>query len=355
MDYKKLVREEVLAQKAYSIELVDCRIKLDANENPYGLSDELRSLFLGKIAGIALNRYPEPGSRYLVSRLATYLGVDQRSVLVGNGSDEIIQMICMALGKPGACMVVPTPTFVMYRITGRNLGWRVIEVPLDEHFDLDQAATLEAIALNSPSLIFLSSPNNPTGNCFSSDKIEKVIAAAPGIVVVDEAYGAFSGRSLLPLMREYGNLVILRTLSKVGMAAMRIGFLIAPLSLAEEFHKVRLPYNLNTFSQAAAVFYLDHETVFSGQINDIIQEREKLIEALRNLKGIHPWPSHANFIFFSCDFESDHVYNYCIQNGILMKDFNGPGMMENCLRVTVGTQKENKEFINTIQSMIAKM
>jgi histidinol-phosphate aminotransferase len=355
MDYKKLVREEVLAQKAYSIELVDCRIKLDANENPHGLPDELKRIFLDKIAGIALNRYPEPGSPYLVSRLASYLGVDQRSVLVGNGSDEIIQMICMALGKSGACMVVPTPTFVMYRITGRNLGWRVIEVPLDEHFDLDQAAMLEAIALNSPSLTFLSSPNNPTGNCFSTDKIEKIIAAAPGIVVVDEAYGAFSGKSLLPLMGEYGNLVILRTLSKVGMAAMRIGFLIGPPPLVEELNKVRLPYNLNTFSQAAAVFYLDHEAAFSAQINDIVQEREKLMEALRNLKGIHPRPSHANYIFFSCDFGSNHVYNYCIQKGILIKNFNGPGMMKNCLRVTIGTQKENREFINTIQSMIAKM
>ena len=355
MDYKKLVREEVLAQKAYSIELVDCRIKLDANENPYGLPDELRSVFMDEIAGIALNRYPEPGLPYLVSRLANYLGVDQRSVLVGNGSDEIIQMICMALGKPGACMVVPTPTFVMYRIMGRNLGWRVIEIPLDERFDLDQAAILEAIALNSPSLIFLSTPNNPTGNTFSSDKIERIIAASPGIVVVDEAYGAFSGKTLLPLMKNHKNLVILRTLSKVGMAAMRVGFLIGPPPLVEEFHKVRLPYNLNTFSQAAAVFYLDHEAIFSGQINDIIQEREKLIEALKNLKGIHPRPSHANFIFFSCAFESDHVYNYCIQKGILIKNFNGPGIMKNCMRVTVGTQKENREFINAIQSMIAEM
>ena len=355
MDYKKLVREEVLGQKAYSTELIDCRIKLDANENPYGLRDDLRSKFQEKIAGIALNRYPEPGSQYLVSRLADYLGVDPRSVLVGNGSGEVIQMICMALGKPGACMVVPTPTFVMYRITGSNLGWRVVEVLLDERFDLDQAAMLEAIALNSPNLIFLSSPNNPTGNCFSTDRIEKIIAAAPGIVVVDEAYGAFSGKSLLPMMEKYRNLIILRTLSKVGMAAMRIGFLIGPPLLVEEFNKVRLPYNLDTFSQIAAVFYLDHEAVFSDQINDIIQEREKLIEALKNLKGIHPWPSHANFIFFSCDFGSDHVYSYCIQRGILIKNFNGPGIMKNCLRVTIGTQKENREFINTIQGMIAKM
>jgi histidinol-phosphate aminotransferase len=355
MDFKKLIRNEVLDLKAYAVESEGFKIKLDANENPYSLPDELLAIFQARISGIHLNRYPELGSPHLVSRLATRFEVDRTYIIVGNGSDEIIQMLCTAMGRQGSCMLVPTPTFVMYRIIGLMNGWRVIEVPLDDCFDLDRAGMLDMICREAPNLIFLSSPNNPTGNSFSSSRIEEIITSAPGVVVVDEAYGAFSGTSFLPLMKKYDNLVILRTLSKVGMAAMRVGFMIAPPSLIEELNKVRLPYNINTFSQAAALFYLDHEAAFAAQVDDITRERERLVAALKRIKGINPMPSNANFIFFSCDFDADHVYRCLIKQGILIKNFNSPGLMKNCMRVTVGTPEENEAFIRTIQSLMSEM
>lgn len=354
MDLAKLIKSEVLAQKAYSADITACRIKLDANESPYGLPEGLQESLFARMQGVALNRYPDAGAPALRSRYGLLCGVDENRVMTGNGSDELIQILCAAAARPGARVLIPTPTFVMYRLIGLNCGLGVTEMRLDDAFDLDLPAMLETIAAESPSLIFLSYPNSPTGNCFSRDRIEAILQASAGVVVVDEAYCSFSGKTLLPLLQKHRNLVILRTLSKIGYAALRIGFLLGDPELLQELDKVRLPYNMNTLSQIAAGLYIDEQPVFSELIERIIEEREALHAALKGIKGIHPYPSAANFIFFSCNLNVNHVYEQLVRQGILVKPFIFPWTRRQFIRVTVGRREENEAFIEELKRIVAK-
>lgn len=352
MDIRTLIKEEVLAQRAYGVENAAFPVKLDANENPLAMPEELRGRFTDMLSSIPLNRYPEPGSPALAARFAKAFGVGRDQVMIGSGSDELIQILCTAVARPGAEAMIPVPTFAMYRITSQNAGLTVAAVPLDGMFDLDLAAMRERIAAHPPALTFLAWPNNPTGNCFSRERVEAILREWPGIVVVDEAYFHFSGKTLLPEFNRHENLVILRTLSKVGFAAMRIGFLIGPPALVHELDKVRLPYNLNAMSQAAAGFYLDHEEAFLRQAEEIRGWREELFAVMKTIPGVHPRPTDANFIFFGCDFDTDRVYGQLRERGVLIKNFNAPGTMRNHMRVTVGTREENRLFIEALKDII---
>jgi histidinol-phosphate aminotransferase len=354
MDIRALIKEEVLAQKAYAVENTACPVKLDANENPLAIPEGLRERFASMLASVALNRYPEAGSPTQAARFAKAFGVGKDQVMLGNGSDELIQILCTAVARPGAGVMIPIPTFAMYRISARNAGMEVAAVPLDATFDLDIGAMRERIAAHPPALTFLARPNNPTGNCFSGERIEAILREWPGIVVVDEAYFHFSGETFLPLLGRHENLVILRTLSKVGFAAMRIGLLIGPPALIHELDKVRLPYNLNAMSQAAAGFYLDHEEAFLKQAEEIRSWRGELLAAMKTIPGVDPRPADANFIFFHCDFDADRVYSALMKRGVLIKNFNVPGTMRNFMRVTVGTREENGRFVAELKDIIAK-
>jgi histidinol-phosphate aminotransferase len=354
MDMEKLIRAEVLAQQGYAAKILECRIKLDANESPYELPAPLKERLFARMQDTALNRYPDAGAPTLRKRYGALCGVDENWVMTGNGSDELIQILCAALARPGARILIPIPTFVMYRIIGLNYGLGVTEVRLDDAFDLDPAAMLEKIAGESPALIFLSYPNSPTGNCFSEDRIRAILEASAGVVVVDEAYSNFSGKTLLPLLKQYKNLVILRTLSKVGYAALRIGFLLGAPELLQELNKVRLPYNMNALSQAAAGFFMDEKQAFSELIDRIIEERKKLYAALQEMDGVYPFPSAANFIFFSCTLNVTHVYEQLIRKGILIKPFIFPWSSRQFIRVTVGSREENEAFIKELKRVIAK-
>jgi histidinol-phosphate aminotransferase len=352
MDLNTLIRKEVLEQQGYRADVTSCRIKMDAMENPFTLPSPLKRELAKEMQKVPMNRYPEPGAPLIRKRFAKHFGVEADMIMIGNGSDELIQVMCTALANSSATIMVPWPTFVMYRIIAVNTGHSVIEVPLDAEFDLNLDAMLEQILTPSPVLIFISYPNNPTGNCFSTEKIKNIAEQAKGVVVIDEAYSSFSGKTLLPLLKKYDNLVILKTLSKVGLAAMRIGFLIGSSSLVHEFDKVRLPYNINALSQVAAGFYLNHIDTFLSQTTEVIIRREELLKALRKIEGIHPYPSDANFIFFSCDFDTDRVYRSLIQEGILIKNLNGPGILKNCMRVTVGKREENEEFLKALRKIL---
>ncbi|MDH4231402.1 MAG: histidinol-phosphate transaminase, partial [Nitrospirota bacterium] len=291
MDIRKLVKKEVSILKAYSAKEIPCRIKLDANESPYGFADAAQC-----IAGLKTNRYPDPEAKTLRRLIAKDLGVKPENILFGNGSDELIYYLITTFGGPVA---YPVPTFTMYGIIGQALGEKRREVPLDKDFDLDIDQFLAAVKKEKPKLIFLSSPNNPTGNCFSSDRILKIIEASKGIVVVDEAYQPFSSETgMLPLLQDYENLVIMRTLSKIGLAALRLGFMIADPGLIEEVNKVRLPFNVNALSQAVAMAALKGKKAFRANIKTIITERERLLAEMEKLKGVIPFPTEANFILF---------------------------------------------------------
>jgi histidinol-phosphate aminotransferase len=354
MDIKTLIRTEVLEQPGYRVDTTSCRIKMDAMESPFTMPLFLKEALSHEMKNVSLNRYPEPGAPAIRKRFAEHYGVDADMIMIGNGSDELIQILCTALIDSSSAIVVPFPTFVMYRIIAVNTGRTVIEVPLDGVFDLDIEAILTHTAMKSPVLIFLSYPNNPTGNCFSPDKIKTLIEKSQGLVVIDEAYGSFSGNTLVPWLKKYNNLVILKTLSKVGLAAMRTGFLIGAPHLINELDKIRLPYNINSFSQVAAGFYLDHMDLFSEQTQELIKSREELFSALQKIEGIKPCPSKANFIFFSCDFDTDSVYKGLIQEGVLIKNLNSPGVLRNCMRVTVGTREENEEFLKALKRVLFK-
>ena len=341
MNIKKLVKKDVAKLKAYSAKEIPCKIKLDANESPYGFSKSLEA------AGeISTNRYPDPEAKTLKKLIAQNIGFKPEHILQGNGSDELIYYLIATFGGP---VLYPVPTFSMYGIISQVLGEKKIEIPLDKEFDLDIDKILSTIRKERPKLIFLSSPNNPTGNCFSAEKILKIIEASRGIVVVDEAYQPFSSeKGFLPLLKDYRNLVIMRTLSKIGLAALRFGFMIADEEIIKEVNKVRLPFNVNSLSQAVAEEALKNKSQLNSFIKKITSEREKLFEGMEGIKGIKPFPSEANFILFQIK-NPDRVYKALLKKGILVRNLTD--VIKGCLRVTVGRPEENTAFLKAIKSI----
>ncbi|MEA3470536.1 MAG: histidinol-phosphate transaminase [Thermodesulfobacteriota bacterium] len=351
MDVTRIVKGEVLGQEAYQIDERVCRIKLDANENPYPLPEELSFRLFEYLRNFSLNRYPAPGSPELRLKFAEKFGIGEDMIIIGNGLDEMIQMLLTAL-PPSGSVLIPSPTFAMYKISSINTGHEVIEIPLDENFDLKTEEILRALSERSPSVVFLSYPNNPPGNCFDRKKMEKIIGESEGIVVVDEAYFHFSGATFLPLLERFDNLVILRTLSKVGLAAIRVGILVGHPPLIHELNKVRLPYNLNTLSQAAANFFIEHEDEFLTQIEKILAGRDRVFHELESIEGIKPYPTDSNFILFSCLRDKDGIYERLIEEDVLIKNFGSSGILKDCMRVTLGTDDENDQFLRALRKAV---
>ncbi len=349
MNIRRLVKPNIRGLKAYRAEEIPCRIKLDANESPYGFS-ALRS--------VRANRYPDPEAKTLRGLAAREFRVRPENILHGNGSDELIYNLIATFGGPTA---YPVPTFSMYGILSQTLNEAGIEVPLDGEFDLDTERFLEVIKKRKPKLIFLSSPNNPTGNCFSADRVLEIIKASKGMVVVDEAYQPFSGRNeFLPLLGKYGNLVILRTLSKIGLAGLRVGFMMAGTDIINEVNKVRLPFNLNSLSQHVAAEALKNRERMRSHIRSVVSERKKLFKEMKNTEGIEPYPSQANFILFRIRGNAgsvsgnrraaDRIYEGLLHKGILVR--NMKGIFDGCLRVTVGTPGENAAFLKALRQLL---
>jgi histidinol-phosphate aminotransferase len=339
MDITRLVRPAVRRLKAYEAREVPARVKLDANESPYGFA--LRSPLP------ATNRYPDPEARELRKRAAREFGIRRENVLVGNGSDELIYYLVTTFGGP---VLYPTPTFVMYGAIARALGEETVEVPLSEDFDLDETAMRRAVRERKPRLSFLSTPNNPTGNCFSAGRVLSLIERAPGMVVVDEAYQPFSSeRGFLPLLRDYSNLLILRTLSKVGLAALRVGFLVGSAEALEQVNKVRLPFNLSAPSQALAVEALGEKRARRAAIRSIVRERGRLMRELRRVPGVTAYPSEANFILFRVP-GAGRVHKGLLKRGVLVR--NMEGALPGCLRVTVGAPEENGAFLDALKETL---
>lgn len=338
MDIKNLVKPNIRLLRAYHAEEIPCRVKLDANESPYGVK---------ALKTVKANRYPDPEAKALRNILARQSKVKPENILHGNGSDELIQCLITTFGGPA---LFPTPTFSMYGIISQAQGEKSAGIPLDEKFDLDTDTFLKTIKSRNPKLIFLSSPNNPTGNIFSADRILKIIRQSKGLVIVDEAYQAFSDKkSFVPLLKKYQNLIILKTLSKIGLAGLRVGFMIARKDIIDEVNKVRLPFNLNSLSQKLAVETLKKSALMRSEIKTIVSERKRLFNEMKKIDGIVPYPSDANFILFRTD-ESDKIYKALLTRGILIR--NMKGVIDGCLRVTVGTPNENRAFLKAIKSAV---
>ncbi len=348
-DITALVRPEVRKLAAYHVDETPVRIKLDAMENPYPLPPKVLRDVTAAVKKSLINRYPDPSAKELKKAVARMWGMDQDRMIIGNGSDELIQTIVLAFGGP---VLIPTPTFAMYEITARALAQEVVTVPLDENFDLDTDAMIRKEKAAKARIIFLACPNNPTGNRFSDKAIRKILDNVNAAVVVDEAYFSFSGKSWLSSLRRYPNLIVLRTLSKIGLAGLRLGVLTASPALIEEFNKIRLPYNINTLSQAAGLTALKDSKVLDRQISLLISERKRLYNALTKLPGIAAFPSETNFILIRAASDATGIFRKLKQQGILIKNLDRPGPLKNCLRVTIGTPKENTEFLMRLKSIL---
>ncbi len=338
MDIKKLVKPNVLRLKAYKAEEIPCKVKLDANESPYGFR---------VLGNIMTNRYPDPEAKELRGLVAKNLKVRTENVLHGNGSDELIYNLIATFGGP---VLYPIPTFSMYGIISQALNEKYIALSLDENFDIDMDEMNKQIKRSKPKLIFLSSPNNPTGNSYSADRILKIIKKLKGIVVVDEAYQQFSSRkSFIPLLKKHKNIIVLRTLSKVGLAGLRTGFMIAHRDIVNEVNKVRLPFNVNSLSQKVAIDALKKSKELKSRISKIMSERKRLFSEMMKMDGIKPFPSDANFILFRVN-NPDKLYRDLLKRGVLirnMKDIAG-----GCLRVTVGRPAENNIFLKNLKQLL---
>ncbi|WP_372764777.1 histidinol-phosphate transaminase [Litorivivens sp.] len=350
---KQWVRPEIQALQAYHVPAADGLVKLDAMENPYSWPEAMVADWQQRLQGAALNRYPDAAAVSLKARLREVMGVaDEQDILLGNGSDEIIQLLAMAVAEQGRSVLAPEPGFVMYRMIATFTGMQYCGVPLDEDFDLDLPAMLAAIEREQPALVFLALPNNPTGNLFSADKVRAVIEASPGLVVLDEAYTAFTDRDHLSYLH-YPNVLVMRTLSKVGLAGLRLGILIGGREWLTELDKLRLPYNINVLTQLSAEFALDHFSVLTDQTQTIRRERAVLFEALAAMPGVEVWPSEANFILLRCD-EARAIHARMKAAGVLVKCLDGAHpMLENCLRFTVGTPEENQRMLGAFTEALA--
>jgi len=350
---ESIIRDEVLALTAYHVPESAGMIKLDAMENPYALPAPLRAEIAKLVEQAALNRYPDPSAARLRARLREAMEVPAGAdILIGNGSDELIQTLMLACARSGAVVLGVEPSFVMFRLIADFCGMRFVGVPLDAAFELDLDRLLDAIAQHRPALIVLAYPNNPTGNLYDEAAIGRILQAAPGLVLIDEAYHAFAGRSFMSRLAEHPNLLVMRTLSKLGLAGLRLGMLAGAPAWLRHLDKVRLPYNVNVLTQLIAERVLQHRDVLAEQAAGIKAERARMFEALQALPGVRAFASAANFILFRVP-DANDTFRGLKARGILIKNLDGShSALADCLRVTVGTPDENGRFLEALRATL---
>ena len=350
---KDIVREEVLALTAYHVGEAAGMVKLDAMENPYALPQELRREIAELVAGAALNRYPNPQAPELKTQLRQAMAIPEAfDILIGNGSDEIIHIIIQALARPGAVVLAPEPTFVMYSMYALVNRMRYVGVPLAADFTLDCARMLAAIEEHQPALTFIAYPNNPTGNLFPEADVLRILKAAPGLVVLDEAYHAFAQQSFMGRLAEHPNLVVMRTLSKIGMAGLRLGYATGSPVWMRELDKVRPPYNVNVLTQLVSERLLAHAGVLAEQAAAILGERARVKAELERVPGVTAFPSDANFLLVRVP-DAGRVYAGMKARGVLVKNLHGGHpLLAQCLRITVGTAEENIQCLAALRASL---
>lgn len=352
----KWVSPRVQSINAYAVPPAENMIKLDAMENPYKLPAELNSGWLQALSQCEINRYPDPQCVALKSRLHEVLDIPKRlEIVLGNGSDELILLLTLLLGGKDRTLLAPSPSFSMYKQIIETSGANFRAVALGQNFELVLDNMLENIQECQPSCIFLANPNNPTGNCFAERDIKEIIKAAPGLVVIDEAYFPFSGTSFINEIEKYNNVLVLRTLSKNGFAGLRLGLLIAPPQWANQLEKLRLPYNINSLTQVTAEYFLQHYNIVKSQANEIVKSRQNLFIKMKNLKNIQVFPSETNFLLFKVK-DANRTDELLQEAGILIKNLHKPDhrqdpALENCLRVTIGNENENQTFFNALSNL----
>ncbi|MBB1127031.1 histidinol-phosphate transaminase [Thiospirillum jenense] len=357
MPHTTLIRPEIRALTAYHVPPAAGLIKLDAMENPYPLPDELREAWLTALRDVPLNRYPDPRAQALIDTLRGALQLPTTAaVLLGNGSDELIQMLALALANSERTVLALEPGFVMYRMIALFAGLQYVGVPLRAaDFAIDLELTLETIARVKPVLTFIAYPNNPTGNLFDTAAIEQIITASPGLVVIDEAYAPFTDASFIHQFSRWPNVLVLRTVSKMGLAGLRLGYLIGAPEWINEIDKTRLPYNINVLTQVSAIFALQHKAVFDAQTAQIRRDRDQLYASLANLPNVRVYPSEANFLLLKVPSgRARAVFDGLKQRGLLIKNLDGAHpFLTDHVRITVGTADENAQCIAALRVLLA--
>jgi histidinol-phosphate aminotransferase len=349
----QLVRPEILAIKAYHVAEATGMVKLDAMENPYRLPPEMRAELAAVLADAEINRYPEPTGRKLRELLAARMSVPSgMELLLGNGSDDLIQIVTLALAKPGAVVLYPDPTFVMYKMNAVLAGMIPVGVPTRADFSLDAKAFISAVREHNPALVFIAYPNNPTGALFDADDVAEIIRATEGVVVLDEAYHVFAQKSFMQRLGEFPNLVVMRTVSKLGLAGIRLGYLAARTEWVREFNKVRQAYNVSVLTQAAAAYVIGKLDVLEAQAKVIRSERATLLKGLVDLPGVTVYPSEANF-FLTRVPDGPRCFESLKAQGVLVRNFHGAHpALANCLRITVGTPDENRVLLSAMREAL---
>ncbi|MDX8402431.1 MAG: histidinol-phosphate transaminase [Mariprofundaceae bacterium] len=343
-----MIRNDIKQLKAYHAPNADGRIKLDAMENPFPMPEALRAPWLERIARAPIHRYPDASMQALREKIAARDGVSPEQVLIGNGSDEIIQMLLIA-ADAGAC-VCPRPSFVMYSLISRWLKRPVAQAPLERDFSLDADQFLKICGREKAEIAFLACPNNPTGNLWPEATIRRIADNFQGLLVIDEAYAPFAERHHAAMID--GHVAVLRTFSKIGWAGLRFGYLLGDAALIEHLNKVRLPYNINTLTQISADFLLDHFGHFEAQAARIRAERGRMLAALMAMDGADPFPSQTNFLLVRVP-DAEATFRGLLAHGILVKNLHGTDpLLEHCLRITIGTPEENDRLLAAMKEIL---
>ncbi|MDE2299394.1 MAG: histidinol-phosphate transaminase [Burkholderiales bacterium] len=349
----RVLRNDVQSMHGYAVQPSAGMVKVDTMENPFRLPVALRHALGARLAEVALNRYPAERGDVLRAALAAHAGMPEGcDIMLGNGSDELITMLSMACDVPGAAVLAPLPGFVMYEMSARLQGLKFIGVPLSADFELDLPAMLAAVREHQPALVYLAYPNNPTANLWDDAAIDAIIEATAGLVVMDEAYQPFAARDSMARLKRHEHVLLMRTMSKFGLAGVRIGYLIGRRELVAQVDKLRPPFNISVLNCEAALFALEHADEYARQAGVIRSERDKLQAQLRELPGVRPFPSEANMILVRVP-DSQRAFEGMKARGVLVKHVAGlHPLLANCLRITVGTPEENVLMFEALKASL---
>ena len=354
---QRVVRQDVQSMHAYAIQPSAGLIKLDAMENPFRLPEGLQRELGNRLGRVAINRYPSDCVAAVIAALQEHVKAPSGSkMMLGNGSDELISLLAMACDVPGNTVLAPLPGFVMYEMSAKLQGLNFVGVPLTAAFELDEAAMLAAIAQHRPAITYIAYPNNPTANLFDEGVVERIVAAVAeqdGLVVFDEAYQPFSSRTWMQRLAEHEHVLVMRTLSKFGLAGVRLGYMVGAPALIDEIDKVRPPYNISALNAEATLFALQHADEFARQASILCEQRARLQRALASMPGLAAFPSEANMILVRVP-DSKQCFEGLKQRGVLVKHIAGlHPLLKNCLRLTVGTPDENTQMIEALQQTLS--
>ena len=350
------LRQDVQGMHAYAIQPSAGLLKLDAMENPFPLPPDLQEALGRRLGQVAIHRYPTDCVGRVIEALGRYVDLPAGcKLMLGNGSDELISLLALACDRPGASILAPLPGFVMYEMSAKLQGLQFVGVPLTDAFELDGPAMIAAIRAHRPALTYIAYPNNPTGNLFDEATVEAVVAevqAQGGFAVFDEAYQPFSSRSWMQRMAQFEHVLVMRTLSKFGLAGVRMGYMAGPAALIDEVDKVRPPYNISALNAEATLFALEHADEFARQAGVLRAERQRLIDTLATWPGVRPFPSEANMVLVRVP-DAKKAFEGMKARGVLVKNIAGlHPKLHQCLRLTVGTPDENTRMLQALKESL---